>query len=59
MNDNLIDPPWGAVFSVNMLLHTGRGRCYSFGEIRGWLQRAGFAGIREVQANEVVVARKT
>jgi hypothetical protein len=25
-----------------MLLTTGRGRCYSFTEVKGWLEQAGF-----------------
>ena len=58
MSEGLDSPAWGAVFSVNMLLHTGRGRCYSFGEIAAWLEGAGFAGAREVERGEVVTAKK-
>ena len=40
-------PLWPAVFSVNMLVGTERGRSYSEGEVRGWLADEGFtAGAR-------------
>jgi SAM-dependent methyltransferase len=39
-------PSWGAQFSVYLLLHTPRGRCYSLWEIRDWLSQAGFSSIR-------------
>lgn len=37
---------WGALFSVLLLLHTPRGRCYAREEILGWLRQSGFARIR-------------
>jgi precorrin-6B methylase 2 len=39
-------PEWGTLFSVLLLLHTPRGRCYAFEEIRAWLRRSGFSRIR-------------
>ena len=39
-------PEWAALFSVSLLLHTPRGRCYTLDEIAGWLRQAGFARIR-------------
>lgn len=44
LNEDLTRPVHGALFSLHMLLHTG-GRDYSFNEIRGWLDTAGFTKI--------------
>jgi N-acetylglutamate synthase-like GNAT family acetyltransferase len=32
-----------------MLLTTEHGRCYSFNEVKGWLERAGFKDISQLQ----------
>jgi SAM-dependent methyltransferase len=45
MDDALVEPAAGAVFALYLLLTT-RGRDYSFGELAGWLNAAGFADIR-------------
>ncbi len=42
LDETLTHPPAGAVFSLLMLLTTVHGRCYSFNEIKGWLEKAGF-----------------
>lgn len=39
-------PKWAALFSVCLLLHTPRGRCYTLDEARAWLRRAGFQRVR-------------
>jgi precorrin-6B methylase 2 len=39
-------PEWATLFSVSLLLHTPRGRCYSLDEILGWLRRSGFSDIK-------------
>lgn len=39
-------PPAGALFGVNMLVQTGGGRVFTFGEIREDLEAAGFADVR-------------
>jgi len=44
MNQNLTEPPCGAVFSITMLLTT-RGRDYGYHEIHRWLEEAGFVEI--------------
>lgn len=46
MRRDRTDPEWGALFSVLLLLHTPKGRCYGLDEIRGWLRRAGFSRIK-------------
>jgi SAM-dependent methyltransferase len=38
-------PEWGTLFSVALLLHTPRGRCYALDEILNWLRQAGFSRI--------------
>lgn len=48
-------PPQGALFSVNMLVNTPAGRCYSPFEIKGWLKKAGFKGIREEMLDDNVL----
>jgi cyclopropane fatty-acyl-phospholipid synthase-like methyltransferase len=39
-------PEWGALFSVSLLLHTPRGRCYALDEILQWLRQSGFTRIK-------------
>ena len=46
MRRDRTDPEWGALFSVLLLLHTPKGRCYGLDEIRGWLRQAGFSRIK-------------
>ena len=53
IKDHILDetrahPPVGAIFSLLMLLTTDGGRCYSFGEIKRWLERAGLTQIRQI-----------
>ncbi|MEW6409244.1 MAG: methyltransferase [Nitrospirota bacterium] len=40
-------PAQSALFSVNMLVNTEGGRCYSAGEIKRWLLRIGLKDIKE------------
>jgi SAM-dependent methyltransferase len=52
IKDHILDPsrtapPAGATFALLMLLTTGLGRCYTFDEVRSWLQEAGFTNIAE------------
>ncbi len=42
LNTNRQAPQFGAVFSLNMLLHTTSGRSYTFDEVTEWLKAAGF-----------------
>jgi SAM-dependent methyltransferase len=43
LSGDRIDPEWGALFSVALLVQTPRGRCYSLKEVRRWLRQAGFS----------------
>jgi 3-hydroxy-5-methyl-1-naphthoate 3-O-methyltransferase len=49
LDDSRARPPVGAVFSLLMLLTTEGGRCYSFSEIKTWLEGAGLQQIRQIE----------
>ena len=56
---NRAAPVPGALFSVNMLVNTRDGRSYSVEEMRSWLLKAGFKGIKaRVLGDTVVVMGK-
>ncbi|MCL5022083.1 MAG: acetylserotonin O-methyltransferase [Nitrospirae bacterium] len=48
-------PVRSALFSVNMLVNTPAGRCYSSQEIGRWLSRAGFGQIQEKMREDTVL----
>ena len=48
LDESRVQPSVGAIFSILMLLTTDGGRCYSYNEISGWLERAGLSQVREV-----------
>jgi hypothetical protein len=48
LDDSRTAPPIGAIFSLLMLLTTESGRCYSFNEIKNWLEQAGLSQVRQV-----------
>lgn len=48
LDDSLSHPQVGATFSLLMLLTTEGGRCYSFNEVKGWLENAGFKGVTQI-----------
>ena len=43
-------PPVALIFAVNMLVNTDEGDTFSFPEIQGWLEEAGFVDVRTVPA---------
>ena len=43
-------PPFSLIFAVNMLVFTEKGDTFSFEEISGWLQEAGFQNARLLEA---------
>lgn len=55
INDALTSPPHSALFSVNMLVGTEKGRCYSPREIKSWLAEAGFKRIIVKNLSETVI----
>lgn len=48
LDDSRARPPVGAIFSMLMLLTTDGGRCYSFNEIKAWLEQAGLKRIEPI-----------
>ncbi|MBN2139654.1 MAG: methyltransferase domain-containing protein [Desulfovibrionaceae bacterium] len=42
MDEDRVSPGRGAIFALNMLVHTEHGDTYTESEIRSWLQEAGF-----------------
>lgn len=53
IKDHILDesrahPVVGAIFSLLMLLTTDGGRCYSFQEIKNWLELAGLQQVRQI-----------
>jgi len=46
ISTDLTQPPNSALFSVNMLVNTEGGRCYSPGEMKSWLLKMGMKDIR-------------
>jgi SAM-dependent methyltransferase len=54
IKDHILDesrghPPVGAIFSLLMLLTTTSGRCYSFDEIKGWMENAGLIRVQQIE----------
>lgn len=52
MDPDRTQPRDGAIFAVNMLVNTEGGSTYTFGEIRAWLEEAGFVNARLLQKGE-------
>jgi hypothetical protein len=48
LDESRANPPVGAVFSLLMLLTTDGGRCYSYGEVKTWLEHAGLRNVRQI-----------
>jgi SAM-dependent methyltransferase len=48
-------PVPGALFSVNMLVNTAAGRCYTQQEMKQWLVQTGFKGIKAKALGDTVV----
>lgn len=48
-------PAPSALFSVNMLINSNAGRCYSPREIKGWLSEAGFGAVKHRRLQETVL----
>jgi hypothetical protein len=48
LDDSRADPPVGAIFSLLMLLTTASGRCYSFREVKSWMESAGLRRARQI-----------
>ena len=54
LEDDRIRPPEAAVFSVELLLRTASGRCYTWTDVVEWLKPLGFSGFRSTRINSRV-----
>ena len=45
MDDQRINPPYGALFSINMLVNTKKGDTYTENEVKEWYIDAGLKGV--------------
>src|SRR5262245_18313984 len=48
LDDSRTTPPIGAIFSLLMLLTTESGRCYSFSEIKSWMEHASLSRVQRI-----------
>lgn len=48
MDESRTRPVRGAVFALQMLIHTGIGRTYTYREVREWLRAAGYTRVKRV-----------
>jgi precorrin-6B methylase 2/predicted transcriptional regulator len=48
LDDSCTSPTVGAIFSLLMLLTTESGRCYSFNEIKAWMEQAGLSQVWQI-----------
>ena len=48
-------PVPGALFSVNMLVNTTAGRCYTMQEMKAWLTKTGFKRIKKTTLGDTIV----
>ncbi|MBI5640107.1 MAG: methyltransferase domain-containing protein [Nitrospirae bacterium] len=60
INDARTAPPHSALFSVNMLVGTEKGRCYSPREIKHWLVETGYKkiGIKNLPETVVIIGER-
>jgi SAM-dependent methyltransferase len=49
LDDSRANPAVGAIFSLLMLLTTDGGRCYSFNELRAWMEGAGLSKVEQIE----------
>ena len=55
IDETMTSPPQSALFSVNMLVGTEKGRCYSPNEIKRWLTDTGFKNITVKHLQDTVI----
>jgi ubiquinone/menaquinone biosynthesis C-methylase UbiE len=55
INESRTHPPQSSLFSINMLVSTEGGRCYTTKEMKGWLSKTGFTGITEKVLEDTVL----
>jgi 2-polyprenyl-3-methyl-5-hydroxy-6-metoxy-1,4-benzoquinol methylase len=55
LNNDRAHPVTGALFSINMLINTAKGRCYTPKEMTTWLKKTGFKSIKTKKLGDTVV----
>lgn len=55
LDETRISPLSGALFAINMLVHTAGGSTYTPKEMSGWLNKAGFNNIKTTLLDETVL----
>ncbi len=55
LDESRTGPLQGAVFAINMLVNTERGRTYTPDEMSQWMKKAGFRGIEKKLLDETVL----
>jgi ubiquinone/menaquinone biosynthesis C-methylase UbiE len=60
LNADHASPPVGALFAINMLVHTEGGRTYTPGEVSGWMKHVGLKSVKSkvVLENVLVIGRR-
>ncbi|RPH52929.1 MAG: methyltransferase domain-containing protein [Desulfobacteraceae bacterium] len=61
MENDRTSPPFGTFFALNMLVGTEDGDTYTEAEVKSWLKKSGFTGIRRLEEEgpvSTIVARK-
>ncbi len=56
ISEDRTSPAQSALFSINMLVNTVGGRCYSPNELKGWLLKAGFKNVKKQIVADGVLA---
>src|SRR5262249_24440911 len=58
MDEDRTTPMFGALFTVNLVLHSPAGRCYTYNEVKSWLMAAGFHDLEVLETNAALRAFK-
>ncbi|MCX8030146.1 MAG: acetylserotonin O-methyltransferase [Thermodesulfovibrionales bacterium] len=59
IDNSLSNPAKSAIFAVNMLVNTARGRCYSPDEIKKWCKKAGLKRFEKVMFEDCIIISAT
>lgn len=61
MDKSRTTPPFGTFFALNMLVGTEDGDTYTEAEVKSWLKKSGFTGVRRLEGEgpaSMIIARK-
>lgn len=61
MDKDRTNPPFGTFFALNMIVGTENGDTYTEAEVKSWLNKSGFTGIRRLEGEgpaSMIIARK-